>query len=105
MFEQGNEVILVVIDGKDIRFGNTAFGSQLADISGMKLDYVGVVREFPDLETNPKWKEEAIERFKEHIRKLKTEDERCDYIIKELEECGYVAKQKRRNGFRPINLK
>jgi len=105
MFEQGNEVILVVIEGSYVRFGNTSFGAQLTDISGLKLDYTGVVREFPDLETNPKWEQEAIDRFKDHLKKLKTEEEKCDYIIKELESCGYVAKQKRRNGFRPINLK
>lgn len=95
----------MVINGSDIKFGNTLFGTQLADISGMKLDYPGVIREFPDLETDDNWKEKAIVRFKEHINSLKSEDERCDYIIKELEGCGYVAKTKRRNGFRPIKLR
>lgn len=105
IFSLASEVVLVVIEGNNVRFGSTTYGSQLADISGLKLDYPGVIREFPDLETDPNWKEEAIKRFKEHISSLKTENEKCDYIIKELEAWGYTAKSKRRGGFRPVHLK
>jgi len=105
LFEFGSEVILVVVRGKDVKFGSTTYGAQLADISGMKLDYTGVIREFPDLETRPDWQEIAVERFKEHIKNLNSEEEICSYIIGELEGCGYVAKSKRRDGFRPVNLK
>jgi len=104
MFEFGGEAILVVINGGDVKFGNTAFGAQLADISGLKLDYAGVCRQFPDLETNTDWEQEAVIRFKEYLDTLKTEDEKCNYIIEELEGCGYKAKSKRRKGFRPIQL-
>jgi hypothetical protein len=104
MFEQGNEVTFVVINGKEVKFGSTSYGAQLADISGLKLNYDGVVRVFPDLETHPDWESEAASRFKDHINSLESEDEICEYLIKELEGCGYKAKQKRRDGFRPINL-
>jgi len=104
IFELASEVVLIVIDGDDVKFGSSTFGAQLADISGIKLDYAGVIREFPDLETDDNWKEEATRRFKEHLLSLKTEDEKCDYLIKELESCGYIAKSKRRKGFRPVNL-
>ena len=104
MFEFGNEVVIVIINGNDIKFGNTVYGNQLADISGLKLDYKGVCREFPDLETNEEWEREALARFRTHLRTLKTEDEKCDYIIKELESCGYKAKMKKRGGFRPVYL-
>jgi hypothetical protein len=105
IFSLASEVVLVVIDGNDIKFGSTTYGAQLADISGLKLDYAGTIREFPDLETDPDWQQEAIRRFKEHIKSLETENEKCDYIIKELEACGYTAKSKRRKGHRPITLK
>ena len=104
VFELGSEVILVVINRKDVKFGSTSFGAQLADISGLKLDYVGVVREFPDLELEDNWKEIAIERFKEKIKGMKTEDEIFNYIVKELETQGYKAVKKRRKGFKPVDL-
>lgn len=104
IFELGSEVILVVIDGIDIKFGNTSYGTKLADISGLKLNYAGVCREFPDLELEDRWKELACERFKEKIKGMKTEDERCSYIIEELEKQGYKAKNKRRKGFRPTKI-
>jgi|TARA_Y100000310_G_scaffold339488_2_gene432296 hypothetical protein len=104
IFELANEVILVVIKGKKVTFGNTAYGSQMADISGLKLDYAGVCREFPDLELEDNWQEQACERFKEKIKAMKTEDEICNYVIDELQNQGYKAKKKQREGFRPINL-
>ena len=104
LFQLGGETILVVIDGKDVKFGSTEYGAALADISQLKLDYVGVIREFPDLETASDWKEQACKRFKEKIKLMKTEDEIADYIIKELAGSGYIPKFKRRKGFRPIKL-
>ena len=104
IFELGSEVILVVITGKDVKFGSTTFGAKLTDISGLKLDYRGVCKEFPDLELENDWREQACERFKEKIKNMKTEDEISNYIIGELENQGYKAKKKRRKGYRPINL-
>ena len=104
IFELGSEVVLVKIDGHKVLFGNTSYGAQMADISGLKLDYVGVVREFPDLELADDWKEQAIERFKNKIKEMKSENETGDYIITELEKQGYKAIKKGRKGFRPIDL-
>ena len=105
LFEHGNEVILVVITGKKVRFGSTTYGAQLADISGLSLSYDGVIEEFPDLKDRLDWEEEAALRFEDYISNLKTEEEIYDYIIIELEKNGYIAKSKRRKGFRPVNLK
>lgn len=104
IFELASEVILVVIDGKSVKFGSTSYGAQMADISGLQLNYDGVCREFPDLELADDWRKQACERFKEKIKAMKTEDEICNYIITELEKQGYKAKNKQRAGFRPINL-
>jgi len=104
LFEFGGDIILVVINGKNIKFGHTGYGAQLVDISGLRLDYAGVCRTFPDLENSPNWEVEAVERFKEHINSLNTEDDVCNYIIEELEGCGYKIKSKRRDGYRPIQF-
>ncbi len=105
MFELGSETILVVIQSKDIKFGSTEYGARLADISGLQLNYEGVVKEFPDLNGVDNWKEEAVIRFKEKINGFKNEEETSKYIIEELEKSGYTAKYKRRKGFRPIPLR
>ena len=104
IFELGSEIILIVIKGKEVLFGNTTFGAQLADISGLRLNYAGVVREFPDLELNENWQQIAITRFKEKINNHKTEEETSDYLIEEFKKMGYTAKQKRRKGFRPQKI-
>tara|TARA_R100000750_G_C2343899_1_gene95424 strand:- start:1592 stop:1918 length:327 start_codon:yes stop_codon:yes gene_type:complete len=104
IFELGSEVILVVIKGNKVTFGNTAYGNQMADISGLKLNYDGVCREFPDLELEDDWREQACERFKSKIEDMKNEEEVCKYIIGELESQGYKAKKKMREGFRAIDL-
>lgn len=104
IFEFGSEVILVVIENQDVKFGSTLFGAKLSDISGLKLDYNGVCREFPDLETSENWREEAINRFKEKIKLMKTEDETSNYIITEFIKMGYKPKFKQKKGFRRENI-
>lgn len=103
-FQFGNEFILVKIDGTNVRFANSVFGSQLATIDGLQLDYKGVIKEFPDLEDNPEWKKIAIMRFKNNIREMRNEDEISNYIINDLKKYGYVAKLKQRQGFRPERI-
>ena len=83
MFRFANEKILVVIDGNDIKFGSTQYGAQLASIEGLKLDYQGVIKEFPELEDRDDWREEAIKRFKEKIKSFDTEEERGVYIVED----------------------
>jgi hypothetical protein len=99
-FQFGNEFILVKVDGSNVRFGSSEQGSQLATIDGLKLDYLGVVKEFPDLEDNPGWKRIATERFKENIKRMNNEDEVSNYIINDLKKYGYIPKLKQRKGFR-----
>jgi hypothetical protein len=101
----GNEVILVRIEGTKIEFGNSSYGNKLASIDGIHLDRSGTIKEFPDLKDREDWKKEAITRFKNYINKLKSEDERADYIIKELRTKGYIPKYKQKKGFRPIIIK
>ena len=50
-----------------MQFGTTTFGAVMTDISGMRLDYDGVIKEFPDLKDKEDWKQEAVKRFKDKI--------------------------------------
>lgn len=105
LFTFGTETILVVIKGEQILFGNTGYGCQLATIDGLQLDYLGVCKEFPDLEGKNNWKEESIKRFKEKIKSFKTEQERADYIIQDLKKFGYIPVQIKKQGFRSKKIK
>lgn len=101
MFRFGDEIELVVIEGNNILFGNTSFGAKLAPIEGLKLDYQGVIREFPDLELEKDWKEIAIERFKERIKSFSTESDIAIYVVDELKKFGHIPiKIQKGNGYR-----
>jgi len=104
IMEFGTDVIMISIDGNDIRFGNSNQGIYTTTIEGLRLDYKGVCKEFPDLIENANWKDEAIKRFKAHIKLLKTEDEKAKYIVEDLQRYGYIFKYKQRAGFRPQKI-
>lgn len=104
IFHHANEVIIIRIKGHSVLFGNTTYGAKMANIEGLRLDYHGVIRQFPDLGRDIYWREKAIERFKEHISTLKTEEEIAEYIVKELRSKGYFPKLKQVAGFRPVRI-
>jgi len=103
IFVLGSETIEVRIQNSNVYF-RTAQLQQFVDIGGLKLDKAGVIKEFPDLKDNKEWKEEVIKRFKEKIKKMKTETERVKYVIEDLSKHGYVPKYIQRAGFRPVKL-
>ena len=100
IFYLDNEIILVRINGKKITFASPQFGAKEADIDGLKLDYAGVCREFPDLELAKDWREQSIQRFKSKIALMNSEEEIAEYIINDLRKFGYVPKYKQKQGFR-----
>lgn len=104
IFQFGSEIILVKVDGTNIQFGNSGQGNKLATLEGLRLNYNGVVREFPDLETDPEWRSKALIRFKDKISKFRNENEIADYLIEDLRKFGYLPKLKQRAGFRPVKL-
>lgn len=104
MFYHESEIVIVRIRQHEILFGSTMFGAKMADISGLRLDFNGTIREFPDLRDSLDWREQAIGRFKEHIRTLNSEDKIADYIIYELKDKGYIPKLKQVAGFRPVRI-
>lgn len=106
VFQFGNEVIEIRIDGLNLFFRTNQFGGALVPFKEqyIKLSKSGVLKEFPDLKENENWKGEAIKRFKERLKEYKTEEERVNYIIDDLSKFGYVAIAKQRLGHRVIKL-
>jgi hypothetical protein len=97
----GSDIVMVRIFGHSVTFGSANNGNpMMADISGLKLNKAGVVKEFPDLKDNPNWRVEAIARFKDKIKSLDDEDSIYKYIITELSRFGYKPMKKLRQGFR-----
>lgn len=105
IFQHANEMVIVRIKGHDITFGSTIYGARMANIEGLRLDFNGTIREFPDLKEDLEWRSKAIKRFKEKINELSDEEKIADYIIYELRTKGYIPKLKQRAGFRPVAIR
>lgn len=104
IFKRANEVVIIRINGNSVLFGNTVFGNKMASIDGLRLDFTGTIKEFPDLANDVEWNSKAIDRFKEYIATLNSEGEKANYIISELKTKGYEAKLKQVAGYRPVRL-
>jgi len=98
LFEFGPEMVLVKVDGNSITFQKN--GSGFVPIDQLRLSKEGVEKEFPDLVGDDNWKEKAIARFKEHVRVLRTERNKVNYIIEDLRKYGYVIKKEQIAGQR-----
>ena len=104
LFEYASEPVEVRVEGINIFF-KTLQTMGWMTIDNIRLDYAGVVREFPDLKGDDNWKEEAIKRFREKIKELKTEKMRAEYIMEDLKKHGYIPRFMQRKGFRPEAIK
>lgn len=100
IFQFGTEVIEVRVKDNNVFF-RTSNSPNFSDIDGLKLDKSGVIKEFPDLKDKIDWQKQARERFKDKIRKYKSEEERVKYIIEDLNKFGYQALYIQKQGFRP----
>jgi hypothetical protein len=69
LFDFGGEKIEIRIDGVACLFRTQQFGGAFATIDGLKLDYKGVCREYPDLELAVDWKVQAIKTNENRRRK------------------------------------
>lgn len=105
LFQFGNDVIEVRVDGTNCFFRSTQYGGSFATIDGLHLDKRGVIKEFPDLKDRDDWKLEAIKRFKRKLKELKTEEERVNYVIDDLKKWGYVPTHIQKKGHRIKKIK
>ncbi len=102
-FKLGSEIVEVIIDGDNTLFRDTASGTTTT-IHGLKLSKAGAIKEHPDLKDDEEWKTKTLDRLKEHIKKLKTEDKKINYIKDELAKHGYESMFKQKAGFRPTRF-
>jgi len=103
IFQFGTEHVEVRVLGTEVFF-RTTNSPNFSDIGGLKLDWAGVVREFPDLKHEENWKSIAQERFKVAIKKLPTEEQRIKYVMEDLIKYGYKPLYIQKKGFRPQKI-
>ena len=96
---------MVEIENNKLWFSTTTFGNVKAPIDKIKLNYKGVIKEFPDLENDDNWRTEAIRRFKLKIDSMESEDKVARYVIEDLRKHGYIGLFKQKKGFRPEVIK
>lgn len=108
IFKFGTEHIAIKVNFKQLQFCKLEGGLfKYAPIDGLKLSTSGIIKEFPDLKnkSDKTIRRIAIQRFKDHIQKLKTEQEVEDYLKEDLKKHGYELKFRKRPGFRKQKVK
>ena len=103
VFNFGTDIVEVMIKDNTLFFRTSQF-QNFGDIDGIKLNKVGVLKEFPDLKDNEDWQSIARQRFKDKIKQMKTEREQADYVISDLQKYGYTPMWEQVQGFRPRKL-
>ena len=103
IFQFGSEIVEVRVQDSNLFFRNSN-SPQFADISGLKLDKSGVIKEFPDLKDKEDWQKQARDRLKEKIKTMKDEQERVKYVIEDLSKFGYKPLYLQKQGFRPVKV-
>ena len=99
----GGELFEVIVNQTELLF--YSINSQtFTTVKGLKMSKAGVVKEFPELENNPDWKQIALDRLKEKMNGFKTEKEKLTYVMDELTKFGYKALFYQRAGGRPTKL-
>ena len=99
MFEFGNEIVEVRVNGNNVLFRNDPL-SGFVPIENIKLSREGAIKEFPDLEDNEDWRREALKRFNDKIKLIDSEIEVVNYIKEDLQKYGYKPIAIQREGFR-----
>ena len=102
-FRYAGEIVEVRISNDKVYF-RTLTSLQFSDISGLKLNKAGVLKEFPELKDEKDWKKITQERFKEKIKNMDNEYQRMQYVIDDLSKHGYKAEYLQKEGFRPVRL-
>ena len=99
-FQLGGDQIESIVDKENIMFRDTSSGTTTT-VHGLRLSKSGVIKEHPDLKDDEDWRKKALDRLKEHVKKIKTEDKKMNYIKDELSKHGYTPLFKQRAGWRP----
>lgn len=98
-------VIEVNIHSKDKITKITSFVNGIptyTKLEGLQFNVSGIIKEFPDLKDKeiPEMRKIALQRFKDHLDKMKSEKELIQYVYRELGKSGYIFKSIQKPGFR-----
>ena len=103
VMDRGGELVKIIIDGKALTFQTSDIG-QPVTLDKLHLSKDGCIKEFPDLKEDEDWRNKSIQRFKQKMERMKTEEEIADYLIKDLSPMGYLPVYKQKKGFRAEKL-
>jgi len=104
VFQKGSERVIIRVIGNNVLFIDLQ-NNLMAPIEGLKISKQGVEREYPDLINDPEWRQKAIQRFVDKIKSFQTEDEKMNWLIKEMNDMGYIGLYKQKSGFRIEKIK
>ncbi len=100
---KGAAMAITIIGKNHLKFTVTERGLvRQTPIEGLNFNVSGIIKEFPDLAGQPiiDIKRQGVQRFKDHIEKMKSHKEIEEYLINELAKHSYKYLGKRRAGFR-----
>lgn len=103
VMEKDGKLSKIAIDGKALTFTTSDTG-QPVTIDKLHLSKEGCIRENPDLANDEEWRSKSIQRFKDKMEQMKTEEEIADYLIKDLSPLGYLPIYKQKRGFRAVKI-
>lgn len=101
-FQLANQIQEVIVRGNELLFSENGM---ITSVEGLKISKSGVIKEFPDLTDKDDWRKQAIERLKNHIKTMNTEEKRMDYVKDELKKQGYKPLFWQKSGWRPQKFK
>jgi len=104
VFEIGGDQVEVIVRRNELMFRDVST-QMISTIEGLNISKAGVLTEHPDLKDNNEWKIIAIQRLKEHMKKINKELDKIYYIREELNKFGYKELYYIRAGFRPQKFK
>lgn len=103
VFQKCSERIAVRIIRENILFIDLQT-NMMSPIEGLNFTKKGVETEYPDLIGDKEWKQKAIQRFVDKIKKFESERERARWIIEEMKSMNYKPLYEQVNGFRPKKI-
>lgn len=102
-FQQGTEIYKIRVMGTNLMFSRV-YGQyeRGTTLEGLQLSVAGILKHYPDLENKEpvEMRTEAVKRFKEKIKQMKSEEEIKDYLKQDLASHGFKLLKWQKKGFR-----
>lgn len=106
VFQQGTEIYNIRIYGNQNLIFSKVYGAneRHTTIDGLQLSVAGILKHYPDLEGREpiEMRKEAIVRFKNKLKEMRTEEEVKDYLKNDLKNYGFKLLRWQKSGFREV---